>query len=280
MTRGEAVSAAARRLAAAGVEDAAGDARRLMRWAGGFDGAALAARLGDPLPADEAARFEAGVARRAARAPLSHVVGFREFWGRRFRVTPDVLDPRPETEALIAWALEGGPRGRVLDLGVGSGCILLTLLAEWPSATGVGIDASPSALAVAGENAAALGVADRAALRRGDWLEGVSEPFDLVVANPPYLSAADMDALSPEVRAEPAMALAAGADGLDAYRRILSGLARVLSPNGVALVELGAGQAPAVADIALGAGLMFGGTRRDFDERERIAAFSSRKGNL
>ncbi|TVQ57688.1 MAG: peptide chain release factor N(5)-glutamine methyltransferase [Rhodobacteraceae bacterium] len=269
MTRAEAVAAATRRLAAAGVADPARDARLLMRHATGLDAAALSAALDAPLAEDAAARFDAAVARRAARAPLSHVTGAREFWGRRFAVGPEVLDPRPETEILIAWALEGPGAARVLDLGVGSGCILLTLLAEWPTATGVGVDASPAALAVAQANAAALGVAARAVLSRGDWCAGVEGRFDLVVANPPYLDAADMAALGPEERAEPPLALDGGADGLAAYRAIAAGLDRVLAPRGVALVEVGAGQAAAVAAIFRAEGFRGVDHREDFDHRVR-----------
>jgi release factor glutamine methyltransferase len=179
-----------------------------------------------------------------------------------------VLDPRPETEVLVGWALERGFR-RALDLGVGSGCILLTLLAERPEATGEGVDASPAALAVARENAARLGVADRATLRRGDWLEGAA-PADLVLANPPYLDAADMRRLSPETAREPRIALDGGADGLDAYRRIAARLPDVLRAEGEALFEVGAGQADAVANLLREAGFGRVDRRSDLDGRERV----------
>ncbi len=277
MTRAEALRAAARRLSAAGIDDPAREARLLMRWSAGLEAAALSARLDEPLPEAERARFEAAAARRATRAPLSHVTGERLFWGRRFAVTPDVLDPRPETEILIAWALERGPARRVLDLGVGSGCILLTLLAEWPGASGVGIDASPAALAVARRNADALGVAARAELRPGDWLAGVAGRFDLIASNPPYLAAAEMAALAPEARAEPAAALLGGADGLDAYRAIAAGAARALAPGGALLLEIGPTQAEPVREIMAAAGLASLGARRDFDDRVRCVGFSPQK---
>jgi release factor glutamine methyltransferase len=269
VTRAEALTSAVRHLAAAGVSEPARDARLLLRWASGLDAAALSTALDAPCAGAEAERFEIAVARRAARSPLSHVVGFREFWGRRFTVTPDVLDPRPETETLIAWALEGGPAARILDLGVGSGCILLTLLAEWPEATGVGVDASAAALAVAASNAEALAVASRVRLTPGDWFSGVEGRFDLVVSNPPYLDAADMAALGPEERAEPALALHGGSDGLAPYRAIAAGLGAALAPGGAALVEIGAGQEAAVAAIFLAEGFAGVAMREDFDRRVR-----------
>jgi release factor glutamine methyltransferase len=265
------VADAARRLAAAGVADPAGDARRLARWAAGLTAAALAARL-DALPgAEERARFEAAVARRAARVPLSQITGSRDFWGRAFRVTPDVLDPRPETETLVAAALEGPAPGRLLDLGTGSGCLLVTLLAEWPESTGVGVDRSRAALAVAAENARAHGVAERATLLAGDWYAPVSGRFDLIVANPPYITEAEHAGLAPELRLhEPRGALVGGPDGLDAYRAIAAGAPDRLAPGGRLLVEIGAGQAEAVARIFRAAGLDPAPPRTDLDGRPRV----------
>ncbi len=269
-TRAAALRAAAARLTAAGVEGAARDARLLLRHASGLDGAALSASMDAPMAQDEAARFAACVARRAARAPLSHITGTREFWGRTFKVSPAVLDPRPETEILVGWALEEAAPARVLDLGAGSGCILLSLLAEWPLARGVGLDASPAALAVARDNAAALSLSARADFIKGDWLRDVSGRFGVVVANPPYLTAADMAALSPEVRAEPALALNGGADGLDAYRAIAARLRDALAEGAAAFFEVGAGQAQDVARILSDAGLGAVETRADLDGRARV----------
>jgi len=269
-TRAAALKAATARLAAAGIEGAARDARLLMRHASGLEAFALSAALDAPMGAAEAARFDALVAGRAARAPLSHVTGAREFWGRRFAVSAAVLDPRPETEALVAWALEEAAPARVLDLGVGSGCILLSLLAAWPQAQGLGVDASEAALDVARGNAHALGLAARARFVAGDWLCGVEGRFDVIAANPPYLTRAEMDALSPEVRAEPALALDGGADGLDAYRAIAAGLAAALAPGGAAFFEVGAGQAQDVAALLRAAGLGAIGIRADLDGRARV----------
>ncbi len=261
-------------LAAAGIEAAAREAELLLRWASGLEAAPLSARGNEPAPEDAAARFAEGLAKRAARAPLSHVTGGREFWGRRFVVTPDVLDPRPETETLIAAALdapEGATPHRALDLGVGSGAILGTILAELPEATGLGVDASRAALAVARANFEALGVIDRATLKIGDWLDGLTEGFDLILCNPPYIPEAELEALSPEVREhEPRLALTPGGDGLDAYRRIAPDLAAYLRRRGRALFEIGAGQADDVAAIFAAFGWPEPIRHLDMDGRERV----------
>ena len=272
-TRAEIIARATARLAAAGVPEAERDARLLFRWAAGLEGAALAVALREPAGEHEITRFDEAVDARAGRVPVAQITGARLFWGRRFRVTRDVLDPRPETETLVAHALDGAPARRVLDLGTGSGCILLTLLAEWPEATGVGVDVSPAALGVAAENARGLGVADRAALRLGDWCAGLAGPFDLIVSNPPYVTTAELAALAPEVRLhEPAVALAGGADGLDAYRRIAAAAGPLLAPGGRLLLEVGAGQAEAVADILAAAGLGPAAILADLDGRNRVVS--------
>lgn len=274
-TRGELIARGAGRLAAAGVPEAARDARLICRWAAGLDGPALAAALAERAPPPEIARFEQGIAARAARAPVSQIVGVREFWGRPFRVTRDVLDPRPETETLVAAALAGPVPARILDLGTCSGCLLLTLLAEWPGATGLGVDISAAALAVARENARALGLAGRAAFRLGDWCEGVTGGFGLVVANPPYIAEAELTALAPEVRLhEPAAALSGGPDGLDAYRRIAAGVGPLIAPGGLLLLEIGPSQAGAVRRIFADAGLGVGAVLPDLDGRDRVVAVS------
>lgn len=267
-TRRGLVAGAARRLAEAGVPDPVREARLLMRFAAGLDGAGLAARLGEASDAAEAARFGVAVAARAARRPLAQITGRREFRGRSFRVTPDVLDPRPETETLVALALEA-PVARVLDLGTGTGCLLLTLLAERPGATGLGTDVDAAALAVAAGNAAALRLAGRAAFRRADWLDGIDGRFDLVVSNPPYIAEAEMAGLAPELTHEPRAALTPGGDGLGAYRRIAAGLAAVLAPGGRAILEIGPTQAAAVAAILAGAGLACEPPCPDLDGRPR-----------
>ncbi|MFQ5566653.1 MAG: peptide chain release factor N(5)-glutamine methyltransferase [Paracoccaceae bacterium] len=272
-TRAEAIARAVARLAGAGVPQPERDARLLYRWAANMDGTALSAALAGPATAREIGRFERAVEAREGRAPVSHLTGAREFWGRRFRVTPAVLDPRPETETLVAAALEGPPVRRVLDLGTGSGCILLSLLAEWPEARGVGTDISAAALVVSAQNARNLGVADRAELVTGDWCAGLDGRFGLIVSNPPYIAADEIARLAPEVRLhEPLAALSAGGDGLDAIRRIAAGVGPLLVPGGRLLVEIGPRQAAAARRILADAGLTVTAVLPDLDGRDRVVS--------
>jgi release factor glutamine methyltransferase len=271
VTRADLLRAASDTLAAAGIADPAREARLLLRWAAGLSGAALAGVLAEQAGEDEARRFAEAIRRRARREPLSHITGEREFWGRTFAVGPDVLDPRPETETLIAAALHRGPVPRVLDLGTGSGCLLVTLLAEWPQARGVGTDISGPALALARANAGRHGVAARAAFLMTDWTDGVEGAFELVVANPPYIAEGEIATLSPEVRDhEPRVALTPGGDGLLAYRRIAAGVRRLMSPGALLMVEVGATQSMAVSAIFDEAGLAVTGVGPDLDQRPRV----------
>jgi release factor glutamine methyltransferase len=270
------IARGAARLTGAGVPEPERDARLLYRWAAEMDGAALSAALTDPATAPEIGRFERALEAREGRAPVSHITGAREFWGRSFRVTPAVLDPRPETETLVAAALEGPPVRRVLDLGTGSGCILLTLLAEWPEARGIGVDISAAALDVAASNARRLGVAGRARLVTGDWcagLAGSGGQFGLIVSNPPYIAGDEMAGLAPEVRDhEPLAALCPGGDGLGAYRRIAAGVGPLLAPGGRLLLEIGPLQAAAVRRILTDAGLAVTAVLPDLDGRDRVVS--------
>jgi release factor glutamine methyltransferase len=276
-TRAEVIARGVARLTSAGVPEPLRDARVLYRWAANMDGATLSAALAGPAAPREISRFERAIEAREGRAPVSHITGSREFWGRRFRVTPAVLDPRPETESLIAQALEGPPAQRVLDLGVGSGCILLTLLAEWPQARGVGVDISVAALAVAAGNARSLGVAGRAELVAGDWCAGLEGQFDLIVSNPPYIAADELAGLSPEVRLhEPLVALSPssdpGSDGLGAYRQIAAGVGALLAPGGRLLLEIGPRQAADVRRILTDSGLTVTAVLPDMDGRDRVVS--------
>ena len=280
MTGAEALRAALPRLQAAGVEGAARDLRLLLAFAIGIPPDRLTLMLNDPLSDAAIARFEAAVVARVSRQPVSQIVGGRLFWGRWFRVTPDVLDPRPETETLIAAALDGA-FSRVLDLGTGSGAILITLLAERSGPVGTGVDLSEKALSVAAGNAAALSVADRATFLQSDWLRGVSGTFDLVVANPPYISEAEMPGLSPEVRRwEPRLALTPGGDGLEAYRRILRDIRTVLAPSARVLLEIGSAQGDAVAALCRTAGLQAVTVLQDLDGRDRVVSAIASPGGL
>ncbi len=239
-------------LAAAGVPDPGGDAARLRR-----------------AFADETA-FAAVVERRARREPVSQILGCRAFWTHDFIVTADVLDPRPETETLVEAALSAH-FDRMLDLGTGSGCILLSLLAERGGATGTGTDLSPAALAVARRNAVATGVGARATFLRSDWLGSVEGGFDLIVSNPPYIADDEMAGLAPEVRDwEPHLALTPGGDGLDAYRRIAREAPGHLLPGGRLMVEIGPAQAAAVSRLFGRAGLTAVATIRDLGGRDRV----------
>lgn len=257
-------------LKAAGVAEPAKDARLLLAHAAGIAPDRLTLHLQDRIEEKAQADFLGLVARRAAREPVSHLVGHRLFWGRAFAVSRDVLDPRPETECLIAEAL-AQPFMRVLDLGTGSGAILLTLLAERPSATGLATDLSPQALTMAKRNAAALDLTARADFALGPWFAPVEGRFDLIVSNPPYIAEDEMAGLSPEVLLhEPHMALTPGGDGLDPYRAIAAGCSAHLSPKGRLLVEIGPTQGPAVAQLFRDAGLHDIRILADFDGRDRV----------
>lgn len=270
MKAAELLPGAVRRLDAAGVADPGRDARRLLAHALNVDPGRLLLHIQDDVSQEVVARFDAAVTARATRQPVAQIVGSRSFWGRDFRVTRDVLDPRPETEALIGAALQE-PFVRVLDLGTGTGAILLTLLAESPRATGVGVDLSPAALSVAQENARALALADRVVITRSDWFAGVDGRFDLIVSNPPYISAVEMAALDPEVRDwEPHMALTPGGDGLDAYRAIAAGAAAHLTKTGRVLVEIGPTQAASVGQLFHAGGFQSVQIIPDMDGRDRV----------
>jgi release factor glutamine methyltransferase len=212
-----------------------------------------------------AASFAALVRRRAAHEPLAYLTGEQEFWSLPFLVSPATLIPRADSETLVAAALAECPApGRVLDLGTGTGCLLLAVLHECRDATGLGIDRNPAAAALAARNAARLGLAARARFVAADWAAPLAARFDLVLANPPYIETATIPGLMPEVaQHEPSSALDGGADGLDAYRAICAALPLLLAPQGCAVLELGAGQAEAVGAIAAAAGLRRVAVRED-----------------
>lgn len=271
MTGAEALARGVAALGDAGIDEPARDARRLLAHALGLAPGRLTLVLPDPVPDVTVAVFDQLIARRAARAPVSHLIGRRAFFGRDFIVTPDVLDPRPETETLIAAALER-PFERLLDLGTGSGCILLTLLAERPGATGLGTDLSPAALSVARRNADALHLTDRAGFAEGGWYAAVAAGarFDLIVSNPPYIAPEELPGLAPELAHEPRMALTDEADGLTAYRAIARGAADHLAPQGRLIVEIGHRQGAAVSAILAEHGLTGITVRHDLDGRDRV----------
>jgi len=264
-------------LEAAGVAGPVIDARLLV------EAAAEATRVEivtDPyraLTPEQEARLADYLARRARREPVSHILGRKGFWKIMLQVTPDVLTPRPDTETVVEYVLRDFPEPApwtVLDLGVGSGAILLSILAERPAAKGLGVDVSEEALAVARENAANLGLAGRTALLRGDWTWGLGDAtFDLVVSNPPYIASEVIETLEPEVRDhEPRLALEGGADGLDAYRTLAPEILRVLKPGGRFAVEIGYDQKDAVEALFREAGATGVTTVRDLGDRDRVVA--------
>lgn len=263
------------RLEAAGVTGPVIDARLLV------EAAADATRLDivtDPyrdLTPEQEARLEDYLSRRERREPVSHILGRKGFWKIMLGVTRDVLTPRPDTETVVEYSLRAFPEDapwRILDLGVGSGAILLALLAERPAAKGLGVDVSEEALAVARDNAASLGLANRLALLRGDWTAGLeSDGFDLVVSNPPYIATHVIETLEPEVRDhEPRLALEGGVDGLDHYRILAPEILRVLKPGGRFAVEIGYDQKAAVEALFKAAGAVFVETIRDLADRDRV----------
>lgn len=269
------LAAGVARLRAAGIEGAARDARWLLAHALGIAPDRLTLVLPDPVPSDQEAAFTRAIDARAQHQPVAQIIGQRLFWGRSFRVSPDVLDPRPETETLIAAALER-EFSAVLDLGTGSGAIILTLLAERAGARGLAVDMSAKALDVARANAVALGLEGRVEFRASDWWEKVTGSFDLIVSNPPYIAAPDYAALAPDLRLwEPRMALVPeGCDGtgLAAYRAIIAQAPAFLRPGGWLMVEIGLGQGPAVQALMEDVGLGAVHTLPDLTGRGRVVA--------
>ncbi|MCY4461355.1 MAG: peptide chain release factor N(5)-glutamine methyltransferase [Albidovulum sp.] len=274
----ESVSSALERavseLNAAGVPDAVVDARYLMAHALGQSSALLSARH-EGMRLSEAARvrFESALESRLQRKPVSQIVGYRAFWNQSFRIDGHVLDPRPESEVLVEQAIKSSPK-RILDMGTGSGCILLAILSECPEANGVGIDCSAAALATASGNAEYLGLSDRAGFLQSDWFSRVEGKYDLIVSNPPYVSESEYADLDPEIRLwEPEIALKAGESGLDAFRKLAAGARDFLLPEGELMVEIGRGQARGVRTVFENEGYAEIRASRDLDKRIRVIGF-------
>lgn len=279
LSRDEARRRATRLLAAASGAEAFLDARILVEETTGLDRAALLLEGDRPLGVGAAVRLAAMVRRRLGGEPVWRILGRREFWGLSFAVTPAVLDPRPDTETIVAAALAAVAARRteplrIADLGTGSGAILGALLSELPRSLGWGVDRSEDACRVARGNLDALGLGERALVLTGDWARALrSNGLDLVVSNPPYIATGDLPALDREVRDhDPRAALDGGADGLAAYRAIAADLPRLLAPDGVAVLEVGAGQAPEVGRLLATSGLTIGPVRRDLGGHERAVS--------
>jgi release factor glutamine methyltransferase len=237
------------------IESASLDARILLEHVMGCTREKLMVDMKHPLPSQTYAKYQTLIAARAKRHPVSHLIGAREFWGQSFKVTPDTLDPRPDSETLIEAVIARFPdknaKLTVVDLGTGTGCLLLTLLKEYPHMMGVGVEKSEAALSVAKENAMALGLGSRARFVCSRWFEQVEGQFDIVVSNPPYIATKDMVALAPEVALyEPKLALDGGIDGLDCYRELLPAMREYMKAKAVAFFEIGMGQQRDIEAIA------------------------------
>ena len=258
----------------AGVDTPELDARILMGAALGMTREHMLIHATARLNPAQVGRVLGFIARRVDREPVSRILGRREFWSLDFHLSPATLDPRPDSETLIDEALAGIADKKaplsVLDLGTGTGCLLLALLSELPNAAGTGIDRSEEAVATATANARRLGLGQRARFAVGDWGTGLTERFDLVVSNPPYIPDAEIETLAPEVvRFDPVAALAGGPDGLNAYRTIIAQLPNLLKSNGKVIFEVGAGQSGDVSALLASAGFSGIGTRRDLAGVER-----------
>jgi release factor glutamine methyltransferase len=269
---------ATRRLSDAGIEGARLDARLLLEAAFGWKPHALI--LGTPeVSAEGLARFEGFLNRRLVREPVSRILGLRDFWSLPFQISPATLDPRPDSETLVQAILDRTEHTaplRLLDLGTGSGCLLIALLTERPNAWGVGVDRTPQAAAMAHLNAHALRVADRAAFAAGDWTNPLAGRFDVILSNPPYIPLADRAGLAPDVRDyDPALALFGGVDGLDPYRRFAGELQAFLVPGGLLALEIGWDQGEAVQALLQQAGWHSVACLPDLGGRDRVIVANS-----
>ncbi len=255
------------------------DARLLIQAACAVSAEDMVAYRDRVVTPDQLKLMERYVGRRLAGEPVSRIVGKKEFWGMEIAVTPDTLDPRPDTETLVEAALgwaRGGPL-KILDLGTGTGCILLSLLKELPQATGIGVDISPGAIATAQNNASRNGVEGRADFRLGSWFEPlkIGESFDLIVSNPPYIAESQMKTLAPEVlNHDPRTALTDEKDGFEAYRTIYPQLKRWLKPGGMAFFEMGFDQSVHMQRLVADSGATLEGVYKDLAGHERVIGLS------
>ncbi len=275
------LKAASRRLAAAGVETAQLDARYLLAFALGLRLGELGLSSRLDVGPEQQAIFETLLGRRCQREPLQRLIGHWDFWSLDLMMGEAGLIPRPDSETLIEAVIAHWPERslplQVLDLGTGTGCLLLALIAEYPNATGLGVDKNPDAVQLAAANAARLGFDARTRFQIGDWGQGLDGSFDLIVSNPPYIPSRQIDGLEPEVALyEPRLALDGGGDGLAAYRRIAVDLKRLLAPKGIAVLELGAGQAAEVSTLLGAAGLDLLGLHADLGGVERAILVENR----
>lgn len=265
-------------LLAAGIDTAERDTRLMIRRHTGFDWSDFVTSPEQGVTRDHLSLIESDVERRLSGMPLSRMYGERGFWGLDFKLNPHTLDPRPDTETLVEAALNNlskTPPATILDLGTGSGCILIALLSEWKDAHGVGIDRSFDAVIQARENAVMNGVDGRAHFCCGSWVDAIDARFDLIVSNPPYISNRDIPYLSPEVKNhDPILALDGGDDGYDAYREILMKMKDLMNPGATALLEIGYGQETEVVRLAINAGLLVKDVHPDLSGIARVVEIS------
>jgi release factor glutamine methyltransferase len=277
-TIGDVVTELAAAFADAGFASPRLDARVLVGHVLGLEPSKLFARAADPFPGARRADMDMVKSRRLAHEPVGRIRGYREFFGQDYLLGPDTLEPRPDSETLVEAALTqiplfAGRAVRILDLGTGTGCLLLAILSHWPEASGVGIDIALGAVAIATENAARLELARRALFQTGDWLTGVSGRFDLIVSNPPYIAERKRAALARDVtHYDPPRALFAGADGLSAYKTFVPDLEQHLAPGGIVFLEVGQGQAKSVAALCAAHGLAKTAFQADLAGVQRVVS--------
>ncbi len=274
VTVSDLISKARKELASNQIEGAKRDARLLLQHATGWTASDVISAPEKIVSDEIIAQFDASIERRKMGEPVSRIIGQRSFWGHKFIVSPDVLDPRPDTETLVEVMLEvgGNVGGDVLELGVGSGCVLISYLLEKNDASGVGVDISEGALSIAQRNAEKLGVSNRLKLRQSNWFSALedNERFDLIVSNPPYIPREDINGLSRDVREfDPISALDGGEDGLAPYRIIAKEAGARLKPGGSLVLEIGVGQAEAVSQLLTQHGFVNVNIRKDLSDMQR-----------
>ncbi len=280
-TVGECLNSGARRLQEVDLPEARREARHLLALILGLSADAVFAHPERPVSGEQRQNFASLIVRRSLYEPLSRIVGRREFWSLSFAISPATLDPRADSESVIEAVIEARPDHdraySVLDLGTGSGCLIGALLSEYPNARGTAVDLSGQALATAAANLRELGFAERVTCLEAEWDQGLAGQFDIIVSNPPYIVDGEIAALDPAVLIyDPHLALAGGPDGLDAYRSLVPILAHRLTPDGVAVIEHGDGQAHSVADIFRAGGLTIAGGRADLAGRARCIVITAR----
>ena len=260
------------KLSRSGIENAARDARILTAYALGIPISDLSLKINEQVPAEIISKLEKLILRRIDREPVSKILGRREFWGRSFSISENVLDPRADTETLIDFVIEK-PVKSVLELGTGSGAIAITLACEWKEVQVTAIDISEDALSLAKLNAENFNVQNKIHFLKSDWFETVRGSFDLIISNPPYIGLVEQDEIAAEViKYDPQIALFAGRDGLEAYKRIIPNLAKFLNPNGLVVLETGASQSNQVKNMMNAVGLIDAKIVKDLSGKDRLVA--------